>query len=374
MSKVALVKCSSYEEGKVKQSLKEALALSGAWEGLIKKGSRVLIKPNMLAARSPEEGVTTHPALIRAVVELVQEAGGKALIGDSPGGLKRDLKHFWKICGYWDIAQATGAELVSLEQDLEEIEIPEGVIYKKLYLPRQALLVDVLINVPKLKTHSLMLFTGAVKNMLGLIPGMGKVEFHRRCPRPDDLGEAITDVYSAVKPQLSIMDAIVGMEGNGPVSRELREVGLILASADAVALDTIAQAVIGLKPSQVSTTVAAARRGLGISDLKRIEIKGESLGQVSLRDFHLPSNIIVRSIPRPLLGFAARRVTLKPIPQAHKCTGCGICLEHCPTQAISLKNKIARVDYEKCILCLCCDELCPEKAFKLKKSLLAKLW
>ncbi len=373
-TEVSLVKCVDYDIGRVKESLREALSLIGGLEGLIGKGDRVLVKPNMLSARLPEEGVTTHPAIVRGIVELVREAGAEALIGDSPGGTKRDLKHFWDVCGYKEVSEITGAPLVSLEQDLREVKIPGGVIYKSLHFSRAVLEVDALITVPKLKTHNVTLLTGAVKNLLGLIPGLGKMEFHRRCPRPADFGEAVVDIFSLLKPRLAVMDAVVGMEGNGPVSDKLRDIGVILASPDPVALDTVAQVIMGLKPFDVPTTRAAAQRGLGTADLRKIELKGEPLEGIIVENFTLPSNAVMRKIPKPILNLISRRIMIKPRAGTDKCTGCRCCIESCPVGAISLKNNLACVDYEKCILCLCCYELCPEKAMDLKRSLLARLW
>ncbi len=373
-TKVSVVKCSGYNPGQVKEALEKALSLLGGLAGIIKRGDRVLIKPNMLSARCPGEGVTTHPAVVRGIVELVQEVGAEAIIGDSPGGTNRDLNHFWEVCGYKEVSEATGAPLVSLERELREVEVPGGVIYKTLHLSRIALEADVLITVPKLKTHSLTLLTGAIKNLLGLIPGLGKMEFHRRCPKPDDLGEAVVDIFSALKPRLAIMDAIVGMEGNGPVSDKLRDVGVLLAGPDAVALDTVAQTIMGLKPFDVPTTRAAAERGLGTADLRKIDIKGESLEEVVIKNFVLPSNAVVRSIPKPILSLIARRIMVRPRARTDKCTGCRCCVKNCPVGAVSIEKNFVRIDYRKCILCLCCYELCPEKAMDLKKSLLSRLW
>ena len=374
MTKVSVVRCSDYSQGKVRKALKQALNLIGGIGGIIKRGHRVLVKPNMLSARPPERGVTTHPSLLQAVVEMLKEVGAEPLIGDSPGGVNRDIANFWEVCGYKEVSEVTGAPLVNLERNLEEVEVPRGRVYKKLHLPRIALEVDALISLPKLKTHNLTLYTGAVKNLLGLIPGLGKSEFHKRCPQPDEFGEAVVDILAAVKPKLSIMDGVVAMEGNGPVSDDLRKIGLILASTDAVALDTTVQAIIGLKPFDVPTTAAAVKRGLGTGDLGRIEIVGEPLEEVVVNDFRLPSNAVVRSIPKPILALIARRVMVKPTVDKGKCTQCQSCLKNCPVNAVSLKDDYPRVDYRHCILCLCCYELCPQDAIQLRRSLLAKLW
>jgi len=370
-SKVSIVECADYDVGMVKEAIRKAVSLIGGWQGIVERGNRVLVKPNMLSARPPEDGVTTHPAVVRAVVELVQEAGAEALIGDSPGGTNRDLSHFWEVCGYSEVSKVTGAPLISLDREILEVEVADGVIYKRLHLSRTVLEVDALISVPKLKTHSLTLLTGAVKNLLGLIPGGGKIEFHRRCPRPDELGEAVVDILSVVRPKLALMDAVVGMEGNGPVSDKLRNIGVILAGRDSVALDTVAQAMIGLKPFDVPTTRAAAQRKLGTADLSRIEILGQPLKVIE--DFILPSNAVLRSIPRAILDLIARWIMVRPRAVADKCTNCGFCMNNCPVDAICIEEKPVRVDYKKCILCLCCYELCPEKAMDLRKSLLARL-
>ncbi len=371
-AKVSIVDCADYDRGRVKEAVRQAVSLIGGWEGIVERGNRVLVKPNMLSAHPPKDGVTTHPAVVRAVVELVQESGAEALIGDSPGGMNRNLGHCWDVCGYSEISMVTGAPLVNLDREIVEVEVADGVIYRRLHLSRTVLEVDALITVPKLKTHSLTLLTGAVKNLLGLIPGGGKIEFHRRCPRPDDLGEAIVDILSVARPKLALMDAVVGMEGNGPVSDKLRDVGVILASRDSVALDTVAQVMIGLKPFDVPTTRAAAKRKLGTAGLREIELLGQPLRVVE--DFVLPSNAAMRSIPRPILGLIARRIMIRPRAKADKCTNCGFCMNNCPVDAIRSEEKPVRIDYKKCILCLCCYELCPERAMDLRKSLLARLW
>ncbi|MBT9163202.1 MAG: hypothetical protein DDT24_00106 [Chloroflexi bacterium] len=373
-AKVSIVECVDYDIERVKEAVRKAVSLTGGWEGVVERGNRVLVKPNMLSACPPEDGVTTHPAVVRAAVELVQEGGAEALIGDSPGGTNRDLSHFWEVCGYSEVSKVTGAPLVSLDRDILEVEVPDGVIYKRLHLSRTVIEADSLITVPKLKTHNLTLLTGAVKNLLGLIPGGGKIEFHRRCPRPDDLGEAIVDILSVAKPRLALMDAVVGMEGDGPVSGKLRDVGVILAGRDSVALDTVAQVMIGLKPFDVPTTRAAANRKLGTADLREIGLVGRSLEEAVIEDFVLPSNAMVRRIPRPILALIARRIMVRPRPRADKCTNCGFCMNNCPVDAICIEEKPVRVDYKKCILCLCCYELCPEKAMDLRKSLLARFW
>lgn len=372
-AQVSIVKCKDYNKKNVRDALRTSLTLIGGWGEIAKKGNRVLVKPNMLSAKPPESGVDTHPAVVQAVVELLKEESAEVLIGDSPGGIiKNGLKSYWEISGYKKVSEATGAKLVSLEEDSKEIIVPGGIIYQKLYISAVALEVDAIITLPKLKTHDLTLYTGAVKNLMGLIPGLGKAEIHKRCPKPNDLGEALADIFSVMKPHMAILDAIVGMEGSGPISGKLRDIGIIMASRDSVALDTIVQAMIGLKPFDVPTTKAAAKRSLGISSLKEIEVLGESLEKVSIDDFILPPNARIRKVPDPILDLIARWIMVKPVPLHNKCTRCLACKESCPVDAISLGGGYPKINYRECILCLCCRELCPEDAVSLKKSFLAR--
>ena len=372
-ARVSIVRCRDYNEKGVKDALRQALTLIGGWGEVAKKGNRILVKPNMLSAKPPESGIDTHPAVVQAVVELLTEEGTEVLIGDSPGGIiKNGLSHYWEVSGYKKVSEMTGAKLVSLEKEVKEISVPYGVIYQKLYISTAALEVDAIITLPKLKTHDLTLYTGAVKNLLGLIPGLGKAEIHKRCPKPDDLGEALVDIFSVMKPQMAILDAVVGMEGSGPVSGKLRDIGVVMTSRDSVALDTIAQAMIGLKPFDVPTTKAAAKRNLGVSSLKEIEVLGEPLEEVRINNFILPSNARIRRVPDPILGLIARWIMVKPVPLRDKCTRCLACRENCPVDAISLHHGYPKINYRKCILCLCCRELCPENAVGIRKSLLAR--
>lgn len=372
-AKVSIVRCRDYDEKAVRGAVRQALTLIGGLGEVVKKGNRILVKPNMLSAKPPESGVDTHPAVVQAVVELLKEEGVEVLIGDSPGGImKNGLSHYWEISGYKRVSEVTGAKLVSLEENSQEISVPHGVIYQKLYISRAALEVDAIITLPKLKTHDLTLYTGAVKNLMGLIPGLGKAEIHKRCPKPDTLGEAMADIFSVMKPAMAILDGVTGMEGSGPISGKLRNIGVILASKDSLALDTIAQAMIGLKPFDVPTTKAAAKRNLGVSDLKEIEVLGEPLDKVSIDDFILPPNARIRRIPAPILSLIARQVMVKPVPLHNKCTRCLVCIENCPVDAISLVAGYPEINYRKCILCLCCRELCPSDAVGIRKSLLAR--
>ena len=369
-ARVVIERCGSYNIAEVSAAIQKSLSPFGGIEAFVRPGDRVLLKPNLLAAHPPEKNVTTHPVVVEAVAALVREAGGYVRIGDSPAGSIKGIKRFWRIAGLSEVAEKTGAELVPFETGAMPAKILNG---RRYYISKWVAEADVVINLPKFKTHNLMLFTGGVKNMFGTLPGLQKTDFHKLAPHPDDFAEILLDVYKLTKPALSIMDAVYGMEGNGPAAGASREVGLILTSPDAVALDVVASFLMGYDPETIPTIQAASRRGIGVSELKRIETSPSDLERLRIPDFRLPSNRKIRMIPRPVLNAIGKAVWIRPVADPKKCIGCAICINYCPVEAMALINMLPVIDYKTCINCLCCDEICPENAMIQKKSLLAKL-
>jgi len=188
----------------------------------------------------------------------------------------------------------------------------------------------------------------------------------------------MADILFTIHPALAIMDGIIGMEGNGPAAGSPRKVGLVLASRDFVALDAVASSIIGYNPLDVDIIRIAAEKGLGVAELGKIDVKGTDLEKVKLDDFELVSNIntLLNKIPSFLL-FIGRFVApylLKVEPEINRerCTGCGICIEHCPTGAVRLSSRVPEINRKKCIKCFCCQEFCPQKAVEIKYSWLAR--
>jgi len=365
---VAIHSCQSYDTSEVETAVRAALSELGGIGAFVHPGDRVLLKPNLLAAHPPEKGVTTHPAIVEVVARLVQEAGGIVWIGDSPAGSIKGIKRFWRISGLLHVAERVGAELIPFETGALLPKMKNG---RRYFLSKWAEDADVVINLPKFKTHNLMLFTGAVKNMYGTLPGLQKGDFHRLAPHPADFAKVLLDVYELARPTLSIMDGVYEMEGNGPAAGRNRKVGLVFASTDAVAMDVVASFLMGYSPESLPTIREARERNVGVSDLKSIETSVQELESLRIPDFQLPSNWKIRIIPKPILKALGKILWTRPVADPRKCIGCGICVENCPVEAMTLINKLPIIDYKKCINCLCCDEICPENAMTQKKSFLA---
>lgn len=369
-SKVFITRCQDYQLDNVRETLRLSLQNLGGLQRFVKKNDKVLIKPNLLSAREPEKAVTTHPSLVFAVVEEVKKIGGVPFIGDSPGGTEKGIERLWRNTGMADVSEKTGAELLSFEK--AGVYKKEALSGKTYFISKQAIDCDVIINLPKLKTHTLTLFTCAVKNMFGVIPGFRKGEYHKEAPKPEDFAEVIVDIFSLVKPQITMADAIVCMAGDGPSSGEPQYLGIILASEDPVALDAVAAKIMGFKNNEIDTTNIAKERGLGAGDLSEIEIIGESISDLSEFDLKLPSNRFLRLIPKFLVKLLAPYIWVRPAILDGNCTNCNICVENCPVKTIYPGDPIPVYDYSNCINCMCCHELCPHRAIYLEKSWLSK--
>ncbi len=234
---------------------------------------------------------------------------------------------------------------------------------------------DVLITVPKFKTHGFMMFTGAVKNLFGCIPGLEKATFHLRVPDRDDFGSMLVDLMLACKPALAVMDAVIGMEGEGPAGGDPREVGALLASADCLALDVVASSMAGLDPMEVYTNRAAARRGIGPTSVDEVDVVGENWREFAPEAFALPARDISSRMPSWFAPKMRSWVTPRPyLERASGCTRCKKCEQSCPVAAILVATDGPSFDYAKCIRCYCCQELCPEQVIGLRVPPLARVF
>jgi uncharacterized protein (DUF362 family)/Pyruvate/2-oxoacid:ferredoxin oxidoreductase delta subunit len=372
---VAIELAPSYEEAALGGALDRALARLGGLERFVRPGMRVFLKPNLLSAKEPHKAVTTHPALVRAVAARCRALGARVAIGDSPAGALKGIRRVWKKTGMEDVAAETGASLVSLESSGVVERAASG---RRYLLSRAVLEADLVINLPKLKTHGLTLFTGAVKNTFGTIPGLGKGEYHKRFPHPDTFAEILVDVHALVAPRLHVMDGILAMEGNGPASGAPRHLGLLLAAEDGVALDAVASAVIGFRPEEIDTTRLAWRRraaesGAGPGGLEGVRVAGVPLDEVRVHDFTLPSNRLLKIVPETMLRLAGRLLWVRPRAHAPTCIGCTLCATSCPVDTITMVDRLPVVDYARCINCITCQEVCPTQAMRAEASPLARL-
>lgn len=366
---VTLSRCNRYHLDTVRESILELLAPWGGIGFFVKANSKVLLKPNLLAAAPPEEAVTTHPVVIRVLAELCREAGAKVLIGDSPAG-SCTWEQLYKSTGMQEAAAAGGASLVEFIE-ANEIEMPGWKRGGPLPLAQVLSEVDLVINVAKLKTHTLTGLTAAVKNTYGCVVGKSKGRLHREHPTPLDFAKIILDIHLLVKPGLSILDAVVAMEGTGPRNGRPRQVGLLIASTEGTALDCAAAAITGFSTEQVTTLALARRRGLPGTSLSQIKTAGLSFEEAVLKDFDRGAvsggriGALLAHFPGSWLrNFQQRR---RPYPGVNpeKCSGCALCYQHCPLQIISLRDKRAEIDLHRCIRCYCCQELCPYGAVEI---------
>lgn len=372
MEKVSLVSCDDYELKHVRQAIDKSFKNIGGIEKYIRPGERVLLKINLLMKKKPEEVTTTHPVFVRALAERLIEHGAKVIIGDSPGGPfnERMLKGVYKVCGIEEVAEQTGA-ILNYDTSSIEVKAENSKLLGQLTVMSIINEVDKVISVSKLKTHGMALFTGAVKNMFGIVPGLLKAEYHFKMPDIIGFSDALVDICEFSNPILSFMDGIIGMEGDGPSAGTPKKVGIVLASASPYDLDVVASSLIGLNPLDVPTIKRCVERGICSGSLKDIEIVGEEMENFIIREFKVPNirsvHFFQGKLPIPLEKRLNVLFQPKPIFDHQTCIGCQDCVESCPPKTISMVNNKPVVNMDNCIRCFCCQELCPQKAVKIHR-------
>ncbi|HJJ28071.1 MAG TPA: DUF362 domain-containing protein [Methanocorpusculum sp.] len=367
--------CKTYERETVLNAVRKAIKAAGGLPDV--KGKKVLIKPNLLSEAAPERAVTTHPSVIWAVGKIIKDAGGILSIADSPGAgivySVHSLKKIYKKCGIEEIAKDLGIE-PNLDTGSQDKSFAEGVIMKRFTVINPVCNADIVISVCKLKTHMFTHFSGAVKNTFGVVPGLDKPVFHSRFPDSMDFSEMLVDLNELIKPDFCIMDAVVGMEGDGPQGGNPREVGYILASKSVYGLDLSAQTLISMSPECIGTTMAALRRGL----IDEVCVKGDEI--VPIPDFVHPSTYRhPENETRPIRKFyrklqrTGKLYAPSPVINSKLCIGCGKCVRICPVKAASIKQGKASFDLTNCIRCYCCHEMCQYNAIELKRTLVGEV-
>jgi len=330
-------------------------------------GKKVLVKPNMLAPFAPEEGVTTHPTVVRAVVRQLRDRGAEVMVGDSPGleGYG-DSDATARTCGLVDAAEGC---YINLGRKAVRHPI-KSKYFDHVIIGGDVLEADIVVNLPKLKTHGLTTLTGAVKNTFGYVLGGDKMRVHSRATTPRKFAEALLDIHQIKPPALNIMDAVVAMEGNGPSKGALRTVGKVLACENAVTLDAVAVHLVGQKIKAVPYVEIGGNRGMGEVDISRIRVEGDI---TPIKDFKLPSTFVPGFIGVFLNRFLSNWVNCVPEVIEDTCQSCGICVDHCPVDAMLMTGEYPRADLDKCINCYCCQEMCPEGAIKLTGRIIQTL-
>jgi len=364
-SDVSLVRCADYDRERTFAAVRSAVDLFGGMRAFVKPGERVLIKPNLLKARPPEAAVTTHPEVVRAVIRLVQEAGASAVVGDSPG--MGDLKKVAEKAGILSVVNEEGAELADMD---EAVQVKNSGRFQRFEIARHAYEADAIINLPKFKTHGMTTLTGAVKNLFGCVPGKRKVQWHFNTGVNHQLFMTMLVELSAVlAPRLTIMDTIVGMEGNGPGSGTPRPIGVIIAGRDPVAVDAVSARLVGVVPESLPILRAARAAGIGETRLDRIEVIGDPLASAAVSHFLLPPHAHLEwRLPEWARKSLKNAFTTKPLINPDQCIRCGICQGHCPQGAIESKGEKLEIRYRDCIRCFCCQEFCPQGAITVGKG------
>lgn len=363
---VALARCEQYDPPRVQEAVAKAIDAFGGIKGIVAPRSKILIKPNLLSDSRPVECITTHPVVVEAVIRLLKGMDAQIYVGDSPScfGQKREVEKVYEATGMKEVCQRLGAELVYFDTAVIKNGIPIAEFITQC---------DYIINVPKFKTHTLTILTGAIKNTFGCVTGMHKAKLHRDHLDMFDFSKRIVDVFEVVKPSFTIVDGIMALSGDGPASAGIKtNASFILAGHDAVAVDSVLALMMGLRPSDIATTKNAASRKLGEADFANIEIRGEELSTFVQGNFRLPSISRVYKLPKIVRDFAKHFIWYKMRVVHQKCQSCGRCLEACPVGAIRYEQEKACIESAKCILCSCCQEVCPYGAVAIQKSLLLR--
>ena len=381
-TQVYAASCPDY--GQAEACIRTLVEQMGGMGRFVRPGERIVLKANLLRAAPPESAICTHPAVVEAVAKLVKEAGGTPVICDSPGGaLHKEavLRSLYEKTGMAAAAAAAGAEL-SMDSSTRTVSLPEGKVLRQAEIITPVAEADGVIDLCKMKTHVLMSMTGAVKNLFGVIPGLSKVGYHATHPDHETFADVLLDLTGYVKPRLSLMDGILAMEGDGPGSSGTpRQAGLLLASANPLALDTAAGAIMNLPRQDNPVLLAAERRGLTPCRMEDVELIGGTVEELRMADYKFPastkSNLMdfLGPLARPAERLCKKAFSQTPRIDGAKCVGCGICAKSCPGQAIAMTapGKKARISQKACIHCYCCHELCPQKAVELHQSWLGRL-
>ncbi len=378
MEKVFIYKESEYTDEAMRSLIERIFADVGS-DYL---GEHVLIKPNLVAKGGIDTGATTHPRMLRALCIALLERGHRVSIAESHGGTYTDasLSSQFKACG---VTEAVAGLEVTLCTTAERVRVscPDGLAVKQFELVKAIAEADCIIDLCKVKTHALTVFSCGAKNMFGSVPGLSKFELHASFTEPISFTRMLNDLCLLKKPVLCIADGIRGMQGNGPTAGITRDFGFVAVSRDVYACDLVCAKLLGLSAMEVPQLADAVKRGLipetppeGCTNLSASELEALRIKDVVLPDTHSTGSV---SLIARLQGLGGGRFIklFQPKPKVRRrdCVGCGKCAEYCPVKTIEMKNGRPRIKRESCIRCFCCQELCPKKAIFVKTNRILKL-
>lgn len=378
--RVALNECGEYDEKAIEGLLRAQFEALGADRGLF-EGKKTVIKPNLVSPCAPEAATTTHPAVIYAAAKIVKEYGADAVIAESPGGLYNEsvLKLIYRVTGAADAAERAG---VPLNYGLEYggFEAPKGQASRLFEIIKPVLDADIVVDLCKLKTHTLTQLSANAKNLFGCVPGVFKAEQHARFPNQTEFMRALVDLAEAIcdaKTVLCVTDAVVGMEGNGPSGGNPRAIGCILSSFNPFAADLVCAAIVGQGESgRESDTVKmlkfAGERGLCPDSAAGVKLIGDEIARFKVAGYVQPDTKL-----KKWFDFIPSFLSPRPDIDYSKCVGCGKCAANCPPHTISMEEikgkKRPVIKKSGCIHCFCCQELCPIHAIRVKKNPIFKI-
>ncbi len=349
----------------------------------VKENMCVFLKTNGLAPHPADRAITTHPSVVQAAIHYFKTHNVKKIIvGDNPA--TKEMKTVYKVNGTLDVVQKENVDLAN-NKELTVISASEYKRYKDFNVTKEMMEADILVNLPKLKTHGLAYFTGAQKNLFGTIYGLEKAQWHVKSSSPLEFGEAMSDLYSAIKTTMKdkimihLMDGIEGLEGEGPSTGGSKQIAnVLLSSKDAIALDRVAIEITKLDYKKSFISIISNNRGLGEFNLENIKIEGDSLDLFKDIKFKPAKveEIGIRSL-KLVNKYNIKNLVLEhPKFDKNVCIKCTECKKICPPQAISIeKGKTPKVNKNKCIRCWCCSEVCPVNAIsKSKRPLIGRIF
>ena len=360
---VQIVRCADYADA-LAPAFARLLAESAVLDPRRVAGRRVLVKPNLLTDRTPEQAVTTHPNFLRLVIRHLKSAGASVSVGDSPASAA-NIRAVLARTGVGAVCEEEGVPFVSFEQEGMRACAVDGFEFAIAGPVAEA---DLVVSLPKVKSHALTKLTAAVKNLYGAVPGYNKTSLHRLHPRPDDFGRLVQAIWRVLPPTVSLADAVVGMEGQGPANGRPANLGFLAASADPFALDIALCNILHIKPDSVPYLK-------GLVDLHAPELAGDS---VDVASFEVPiGSHLLSFMPAGLMRVAARVLWVRPRIDAAKCVSCGKCLSACPVDALARPDSkgqgIPVLRRQSCVGCACCHEVCPRGAIRMTPSPVLRL-
>ncbi len=373
-SLVSVRKSSEYELAGLKEIVNNCMEDLGGLKSMINRSDKVLLKPNLLRSSNPGQAIVTHPTFVEAVAELLVDHGAQLSLGDSPplGNLARVLSK----SGYDNFMKRLNVKPCPFIRK-RSLDCLNSRLFRRLELAEEVFEFDKVVNLPKIKTHSQMGLTLAVKNLFGTVIGTDKASWHLRAGKNiDSFATVLVQIYEQISPVVSIVDGVFGMEGNGPNSGKPRRIGIVAAGQDAVALDSVIASLLDFPIDLVKTCVVGSDLGLGVADPEGITVVGDELDGFPITDFERPKSMTMSwnlSYWNPFRRFLENHVITKPAIDASICKSCGICMNHCPPGAIKSKNGMMKIDTRVCISCFCCHELCDNDAVMIVEPYLGKL-